>query len=189
MPPCSRVPPLPPLLILREKTDRSLGDICVALHDLAERNTFRVQSWLDNVARKEPAEALRLWLALLRYVTPTLQAAAIADLTPKSTRARLANMTDEDLMEVVVQSPEAAELVKQGVRTEEELLLGLISGPRPRANSLARPLSLCKLHNHQSRFSVFRSFCCLSVPSAHEVGRLPGHDEDAPALIIVPEPK
>jgi hypothetical protein len=70
------------------------------------------------------AKALGLWLALLCYVTPTLQATAIADVTPKSTRLRLASMTDEELMEVIVRSPEAAELVTQGVRTEEELLLG-----------------------------------------------------------------
>jgi hypothetical protein len=104
-------------------------DIRAALRDLAEGNADRVQSWLDSVAHKDPAEALRLWLALLRYVTPTLQAAAIAELTPKPTRHRLASMTDEELMEVIVQSSEAAELAKQGVRTKEELLMGIIHGP------------------------------------------------------------
>jgi len=93
-----------------------------------------VQSWLDSVAETDPAEALRLWLALLRYVTPTLQAAAIADLTPpKSARdvqVRLAQMTDEELMEVIVQSPEAATLVKQGVKTKAELVRRL-AAPAP----------------------------------------------------------
>jgi hypothetical protein len=37
---------------------------------------------IDGVAEKDPAEALKLSLALLRFVTPTLQAAAIADITP-----------------------------------------------------------------------------------------------------------
>lgn len=107
-------------------------DIRAALRDLAEGNADRVQSWLDRVAETDPAEALRLWLALLRYVTPTLQAAAIADLTPaKSTIARLATMTDEELMEAIVQSPETVELVNQGVRTQEELLTGLIRSSRP----------------------------------------------------------
>jgi hypothetical protein len=59
---------------------------------------LRVQSWLDSLAEKDAAEALRLWLALLRYVTPTLQAAAIADLTPRSTTERLASMTNGELM-------------------------------------------------------------------------------------------
>jgi hypothetical protein len=112
-------------------------DIRAALRDLANGNADRVQSWLDSVADKDPAEALRLWLALLRYVTPTLQAAAIADLTPKSTRASLACMTDEELMQVIVQSPEAAELVKQGVKTRKELLMGIAYGPQ--ATSLIAP--------------------------------------------------
>jgi hypothetical protein len=63
---------------------------------------LRVQAWLDSVAEKDAAEALRLWLALLRYVTPTLQAAAIADLTPRSTTERLASMTNGELMRVIV---------------------------------------------------------------------------------------
>jgi hypothetical protein len=105
-------------------------DIRAALRDLAEGNADRVQSWLDSVAETDPAEALRLWLSLLRYVTPTLQAAAITDLTPgKSTRERLASMTDEELMEVIVNSPEAAELVKQGVKTKDELIRRIAGVP------------------------------------------------------------
>jgi hypothetical protein len=112
-------------------------DIRAALRDLAEGNADRVQSWLDSVADTDPAEALRLWLALLRYVTPTLQAAAIADLTPRSTRARLASMTDEELWQVIVQSPQAGELVKQGVKTRNELLMGIAYGPQ--GKSLVAP--------------------------------------------------
>lgn len=98
-------------------------DIRAALRDLAEGNADRVQSWLDSVAEKDPAEALRLWLGLLRYVTPTLQAAAIADVTPsKPVRQQLAAMSEEELLECIVHSPEAAELVKQGVQTKDELL-------------------------------------------------------------------
>src|SRR6267378_6022189 len=47
-------------------------DIRAALRDLAEGNADRVKSWLDSAAETDPAEALRLWLALLRFVTPTL---------------------------------------------------------------------------------------------------------------------
>ena len=103
-----------------------------ALRDLAEGNADRVQSWLDSVAEKDPAEALRLWLGLLRYVTPTLQAAAIADLTPsKAASQQLAAMSDEELMEYIVHSPEAVEAVKGGVRTTDELLHRMVnSAPR-----------------------------------------------------------
>ena len=73
-------------------------DIRMALRDLAEGNAHRVQQWLDRVAENDPAEALRLWLALLRFVTPTLQAAAISDVTPKSISHRLAAMSDEELL-------------------------------------------------------------------------------------------
>ena len=97
---------------------------------------LRVQSWLDSLAEKDAAEALRLW-SLLRYVTPTLQAAAIADLTPRSRTERLASMTNGELMQVIVTSPEAKELVKQGVKTRKELLLGLIKGPQ--ATVLPKP--------------------------------------------------
>jgi hypothetical protein len=119
-------------------------DVRGALRDLAEGNAPRVQEWLDRVAEADPAEATRLWLALIRYVTPTLAAAAIADITPKPDKDRVVEMTDEELIQVIVQSAEAAELVKQGVRTEEELLLGLIRGPRPRANSLAKPAEMAE---------------------------------------------
>jgi hypothetical protein len=61
-----------------------------------------VQGWLDRVAESDPAEATRLWLALLRFVTPTLQAAAIADLTkPKSVQEQLIAMTNAELLAVI----------------------------------------------------------------------------------------
>ena len=104
-------------------------DIRAALRDLAEGNADRVQSWLDAVAEKDPAEALRLWLSLLRYVTPTLQAAAIADLTPsKSVSQQLTAMSEEELLECIVRSPEAAELVSQGVKSKDELIRKLAVG-------------------------------------------------------------
>lgn len=78
---------------------------------------------LNRVAESDPAEAVRLWFALPRFVTPTLQAAAFADITPqKSARARLASMTDEDLLAVIVESLEASALVNQKVGTKDELL-------------------------------------------------------------------
>jgi hypothetical protein len=55
---------------------------------LADNNHEKVQGWLDRVAATDPAEALRLYLALLRYVTPTLAAVAGAPiaLLPKPVR-------------------------------------------------------------------------------------------------------
>lgn len=98
-------------------------DIRAALRDLAEGNADRVQSWLDAVAERDPAEALRLWLSLLRYVTPTLQAAAIADLTPsKAVSQQLTAMSEEELLACIIQSPEAAELVNEGVTNKDDLL-------------------------------------------------------------------
>jgi hypothetical protein len=67
---------------------------------------------------------------LRELVTPTLQAAAIADVTPKSMSHRLAAMSDEELMEAIVQSAEAAELVRQGVKTKDELVRRL-AAPAP----------------------------------------------------------
>jgi hypothetical protein len=82
----------------RGTPNRVTTDIRRALRDLAEGNANLVQGWLDRVAENDPAEALRLWLALLRFVTPTLQAAAIADVTPKSMSHRLAAMSDDELL-------------------------------------------------------------------------------------------
>lgn len=116
----------------RGTVNRVTLDIREALRDLAEGNAHLVQSWLDRVAEGDPAEALRLWLALLRFVTPTLQAAAIADLTPsKSTRNQLAGLTDAELFEIILQSPKAATLAEQGVRTNQELLVRMVEPSAP----------------------------------------------------------
>lgn len=83
--------------------NRITADIRKALRGLAEGNADRVQSWLDRVAEVDPAEAMRLWLALLRFVTPTLQAAAIADVTRQATPAhRVLQLTDDELMAIIV---------------------------------------------------------------------------------------
>lgn len=60
------------------------------------------------VGTNDPAEALRLWLALLRLGTPTLQAAAIADVTrPKSMQARLIAISTAELMADILSDPKA----------------------------------------------------------------------------------
>jgi len=61
-------------------------------------------------------------------VTPTLQAAAIADVTPsKPVRQQLAAMSDEELLECIARSPEAVELVNEGVKTKDELLQRMVN--------------------------------------------------------------
>jgi hypothetical protein len=116
-------------------------DIRAALRDLAEGNADRVQSWLDPVAEKEPAEALRLWTALLRYVTPTLQAAAIADVTrTKSRRELLAQMSSDELDAIILFSPEAARLIQSGtVKDLDDLRERIIAGERSAEPLLASP--------------------------------------------------
>ena len=87
--------------------NRVTADIRQALRDLAEGNADRVQEWLDRVAETDPGEALRLWLALLRFVTPTLQAATIADVTRSTSKqAQLSAMTDQELTAALLSDPE-----------------------------------------------------------------------------------
>jgi len=87
------------------------------LRDLAEGNSHRVQEWFDRVAETDPAEAARLWLALLRFVTPTLQAAAIADLTPpnstKDMQKHLCQFTDDELMQIIAKSSDGKSALPQ----------------------------------------------------------------------------
>ena len=108
-----------------------------ALRDLAEGNAWHIQQWLDRVAEENPAEALRLYLALTRFVVPVLSAAAIADITPKSPREQLATLSSDELMSIVLNSPEAAKLVVHGgVKTKSELIRRVAEAPAP---ALPRP--------------------------------------------------
>jgi hypothetical protein len=116
--------------------NRVTADVRAALRELAENNAARVQDWLDRIAKDDPAEALRLYLMLIRYVVPVLSAAAIADITPRSPSAALAHLSDDELLACIIESPSAAELVvNQRVRTKDELLARLttpaISRPGP----------------------------------------------------------
>jgi|GEM_PF-1262124 hypothetical protein len=92
--------------------NRVTADIRQALKQLADGNAASVQGWLDRVAATDPAEATRLWLALLRFVTPTLQAAAITELTrPRSVQAQLSALTNDELMTMIMSDPEAMALI------------------------------------------------------------------------------
>jgi hypothetical protein len=60
-----------------------------------------VQEWLDRVAQDDPAEAVRLFLNLCRYVVPVLSAAAIADITPKAPRDALYALSNDELLAII----------------------------------------------------------------------------------------
>lgn len=96
---------------LKGTPNKVTRDIRAALRDLAEGNAGRVQDWLDRVAADDPAEAVRLWLALLRFVTPTLQAAAIADITPKRKDDQIAMLSEDELLAIIheAQAPSSGE--------------------------------------------------------------------------------
>ena len=106
-------------------------DVRSALRDLAEGNAGEVQDWLDRVAETDPAEAIKLWLALLRYCIPTLSATAIADVTPpKRVNDQLAKLSDEELLAIIhgAQAPTQRALTRHlpnsdpNEPTDEELL-------------------------------------------------------------------
>jgi hypothetical protein len=109
--------------------NRITREVRAAVRDLTAANADRVQEWLDRVAEAEPAEAIRLWLGLLKYVVPTPSATAIADVTPpKRLSDQLAQLTEEDLLaiahsaQVPAQGALAPVLPDPDDLTNEELL-------------------------------------------------------------------
>lgn len=73
----------------------------LALSQLAEGNIDNVQTWLEQVGRVAPAEAIRLYMELMEFSTPRMKAAQVnvnADMTPAAGGARsLADMTIDEL--------------------------------------------------------------------------------------------
>jgi hypothetical protein len=117
--------------------NRVTADVRSALRDLAEGNAGHIQQWLNQVAEENPAEAIRLYLGLARFVIPTLSAAAIADITPRSQREQLAKLSSDELLSIVLNSPEAARLVvRDGVRSKSELIRRAAGAP---AAALPKP--------------------------------------------------
>lgn len=107
--------------------NRVTTDVRAAIRDLAESNAGRVQEWLDRVAQNDPAEAVRLFLNLCRYVVPVLSAAAIADITPKAPRDALYALSNAELLAILhEEQPPAKPLVQEPAlalpNPEEELL-------------------------------------------------------------------
>ena len=55
----------------RRRTKRT-RDIRAVIRDSGGgQNALRIQEWIDRVAETDPAEAVRLCMVLLRFVTPT----------------------------------------------------------------------------------------------------------------------
>ena len=85
----------------RQATAISKARLSFALSDLAEGHVGKVQAWLDEVASKNPAEAIRLYMELMEFTTPRMKAAQVnvnanADVTPSGQR-RLQDMSLDEL--------------------------------------------------------------------------------------------
>ncbi len=76
-----------------------------AMSELADMNVVNVHNWLQEVARVNPAEAIRLFMELADYTTPRLKAAQVnanlnVDATPGGGK-NLKEMTLDELQSIV----------------------------------------------------------------------------------------
>jgi hypothetical protein len=77
-----------------------------ALAELVDRNVDNLHIWINNVAEKDPAAAVRLVMELTEYTMPRLKAAQIigtADLTPDSGKRDLTRLTIAELQTIVAE--------------------------------------------------------------------------------------
>ena len=91
----------------RQATAISKARLTFALAELAEGHIDHVSKWLEDVARVNPAEAIRLYMELMEFSAPRLKAAQVnvnanADLTPAGQK-RFQDMTLEELSVVATQ--------------------------------------------------------------------------------------
>lgn len=91
----------------RQATQISKARLAFALAELAEGHVDHVSGWLRDVAEKNPAEAIRLYMELMEFSTPRMKAAQVnvnADvpMTPNGQK-RLQDMTLEELGVVATQ--------------------------------------------------------------------------------------
>jgi len=99
------------------------ADLRAKLRNVLEGSVGDAWTWLRQAAQNDPAEGVRLWIAMAQYVLPRLTATAIADITPPPPapiRERLANAKVD---ERALMSPRVAELIASGeVQNLDELL-------------------------------------------------------------------
>lgn len=53
--------------------NKATADARLAFKNLMDKNTPKMQAWLDEVAKEDPARAMELVLKLAEYVLPKLQ--------------------------------------------------------------------------------------------------------------------
>ena len=90
-----------------------------AFNDLVTNNTSQLQTWLDKVAKKDPAKALHLFLSLAEFCLPKLNRTEHTGEGggPIETR-HLSEMTEEQIVERIAAIHRAA--IAGGVAGEEE---------------------------------------------------------------------
>lgn len=79
-----------------------------ALSELADMNVDNVNLWLQQVAERSPAEAIRLYMELLEFRMPRMKAAQVAvnvgvDGNQAPGQKRLQDMSIEELQSVVAE--------------------------------------------------------------------------------------
>jgi hypothetical protein len=52
--------------------NKATRDVRAAVAEIAQHNVANVQTWLNRIARKQPARALQLYLDLIEYHIPKL---------------------------------------------------------------------------------------------------------------------
>lgn len=89
----------------RQATAISKARLTFALAELAEGHVDEVSKWLQQVAEKNPAEAIRLYMELMEFSTPRMKAAQVnlnanADVGPGKS---MSTMTIEELNSIVAE--------------------------------------------------------------------------------------
>lgn len=84
---------------VRTATQRAKARLGFALADVCGMKANDISKWLDQVAERNPAEAVRLFMELTEFIQPRLKAANIvANLTPtEEGKSRLREMSIEQL--------------------------------------------------------------------------------------------
>lgn len=90
----------------RQATAISRARLTFALAELAEGHVDEVSKWLQQVAEKNPAEAIRLYMELMEFSTPRMKAAQVnlnanADVTANG--KSMSTMTIEELNSIVAE--------------------------------------------------------------------------------------
>jgi predicted transcriptional regulator len=89
----------------REAAAITRAKLAIAINDLIQGNVTKVSAWLDQVAERNPSEALQRMMELVEFVQPRLKAAqVIANLTPSSDgQEKLRNMSMEELQSALTE--------------------------------------------------------------------------------------